>query len=685
MTNNFIKLFLAELDVHNINYVHWKGNAYIDKALENIDDLDILVDLKDNSSIKSIFSKLSIIRGYSYNDKWTKNVYHYIGLDTDSLQLVHIHLHYNLVVGHDYDESIALPVVNNYLQERYKEKDIFIPKVEKEYIILIIRLLMKYSYIMLLLFLPVYLRKRKSILQKKHIKELEYLTAKINRESLSSIIKKEFSIFTYTEFSYYESVIKNNNSLYSFFIYSLKLRKQLAKYKLHSELSSFFLSVYRMIGEQIRHFNIKRKKLSTGCKLPANGGRIIAFVGGDGSGKTTNIKSTYKMFSKQFATEKIHVGRPNRSFCGFIVQVISKLFSIIGCKLFAKALGYLSVAINRKYAFNRAVKLRNKGKIILLDRIPLQGITAMDCPRIHTVANGKYKRLSKIEQKIYEDIKGIDLLFVLKLNPHIALKRRPEDNPEELLVRSGQIWNSDYNAHYAIEINTGENTQEQVLQMICKNIWENLNTPYIRTELVGLNGTGKSTITKKLADIYPNIKLDMSVKQYPCIYAKNFILKLPQICMNYFKTKQILPARTLLYLYTQLDIMRKAIKNNRFLNTNLIADQGILFVFAFLLKENFISDKMIVSNSEVIRKYFPKLIYITATKEVLWERVNNRPKQAGRALNYDYEGFCKFCEDYENAVEIVLENQNVIRLDSSKMSVDEIIEVIKKLNGQELN
>jgi hypothetical protein len=104
--------------------------------------------------------------------------------------------------------------------------------------------------------------------------------------------------------------------------------------------------------------------------------------------------------------------------------VLAKAASV-GRKLtFSSALHFLSLAYNRKNAFKRAQRLRAKGAIVLLDRIPLEGITAMDCPRVHLVANGKYKKLIELEKKLYAKIHGVDALFVLKLNPEIALKRR---------------------------------------------------------------------------------------------------------------------------------------------------------------------------------------------------------------------------------------------------------------------
>ena len=147
----------------------------------------------------------------------------------------------------------------------------------------------------------------------------------------------------------------------------------------------------------------------------------------------------------------------------------------------------------------------------------------MDCPRVHTLANGKYKWLSRIEKKQYKSINGVDLLFVMKLNPEIALQRRPNDNPDELRMRSGQIWNNNWIAPYAIEIDTGKNNPEEVQEIVLNKVWDNFNNPLLRTELLGLNGSGKSSLFKNIQGNFPNVLKNMPVKSFPVTNIKKFI------------------------------------------------------------------------------------------------------------------------------------------------------------------
>ena len=155
--------------------------------------------------------------------------------------------------------------------------------------------------------------------------------------------------------------------------------------------------------------------------------------------------------------------------------IISKFFKILGLKDLRQALIYLAIASGRKKEFTKALKIKKQGGIVLLDRIPIVGITSMDCPRIHTISNDKFKWLSKIERKMYSEIKNIDELIVLKLNPEVALKRRPEDDASELLIRSGQIWVKDFSVIDRAHIINTENTFDYVEEKILRIIWKSLN------------------------------------------------------------------------------------------------------------------------------------------------------------------------------------------------------------------
>lgn len=477
--SDLIQTILDELDNKNIDYVHWKSNTNIEKALSGEDDLDILVDPCKKPEVYKLFKKYHIIRGYSEKDSWQNEIFHFFGMDIKKKELVHIHIHFLLEVGYDVDKSVNLPIVNKYIRGRKKYKYIYIPTVENEYVLLIIRLLLKNAFVPYFLMLPTaQLRLYKSqksngIVTGSSYAEFIDLNNRINREKLEETLTDVFPFIEKDFFYECEKVLERNHSLKEYFDYSKKLKNMLIPYRYHGDLKSFFISFYRVNKGRWNKFTKNKIKSK---KIPENGGRVFAFVGGDGAGKTSNIEKLDKLLERHFYTRVIHIGRPQSNLISTLFLMMSKVFKLIGFNDMRQALIYLAVAYGRKRAFTKALKIKNDGGIAILDRIPLDGISSMDAPRIHTINKNKnYSILSKLEKNMYSTIRGVDELIVLKLDPKIALERRPEDDPDELLIRSGQIWEKDFsNVKNAHVLNT-ENTFEYIEEEILKIVWKSLN------------------------------------------------------------------------------------------------------------------------------------------------------------------------------------------------------------------
>ena len=682
-----IKVFLENLEVSNIRYVHWKSNTNIKLALSGIDDLDILVDPNNERELNDVFKKLKFVRAYSEKDSWQDGITHFLGLDIDSQKLVHVHLHYKLALGYDYDKCFKLPIVDLYLRNitNYKGK-VYLPSYENEYCILIIRLILKNALTPFLLQLPhkqysLFKRaKEKGVVQNGGYTEFLDLKDKIDKVKLNRTLETTFSFLSKELFEFCVSVLEHNNNVIAYFKAGKELKKELVNFRNYGEFTSFRKAFCRLY--YIRFFSLLRKfhvfnKIEG--KNAENGGRIIAFVGGDGAGKTTTISNLSKTLKSQFSLKSIHVGKPSMHLKGLVFKVISKIFSLIGFKNLSKAFFYISIAINRKNEFRKACKLRDKGIIVLQDRMPLEGITAMDCPRVHTILNGKYKKISKLEKKQYESIKGVDMLFVMKLNPEIALQRRPEDDPDELRIRSGQIWNNDWVAPFAHEINTGENNPEQVQNILLEKVWENFNTSFIRAEIIGLNGTGKSTLYKKIELKIPNVLKSMPVKDYPFLIIQGLFFGFLPATKIYFKTKNTSLLRNYFHLTISLQVLRFWNKKNSLPSKNVIFDQGPYFQAALLYKEKCISKSQYLKYILELQKKIPLVITLTASNEVLYERVIKRKGSDGRGQHMSFVKFCDFCEEYEKPYEIVREKAKFHKIiNTDNKSVEQVYQSFKE-------
>jgi len=675
---------LNVLNSDGIQYVHWKSNTNIDRALSGEDDFDVLVSPADRSKVENIFADLKIIKVNSIKDTWQDDIYHYIGIDHQNLKLAHVHIHYGLPVGYDFDKNFKLPIVGSYLAEPVLYKNVYIPQVEKEYIILVIRLLLKNALTPFLLNLPnrqiqlILNAKNKGVVQGGGYEEFLDLKSRSDHQYVAELLNNEFKFISLSVFRECENTLDNNDSLLEFFRSGKKLKKNLNEYRNNSELKSFLLSFRRINAGRINKVLKKLTGVDKAKKNPSCGGRIIAFVGGDGAGKTTNISTLSHKLSRHLWVKTIHIGRPNKSLLGFLVKIFSKLALLLGTQSHSKALFYLSWALDRRAAFKVACKVRRQGGLVILDRIPLPGITSMDCPRIHQLKQFSYKNLIRWEEKIYSEIKGVDLLFVLKLNPEIALLRRSEDDPDELRVRSSQIWNNDWHAPYAIEINTGEKSPEEVEKVVLQSLGNSLSMKPVCTEILGLSGAGKTTLLNVIRERVPNVSTSFPFKKYKLLTLLGVIKGLSVSLTVYLKSKNFQVFKNSCQLFASLEILKHWDQRGVDLSTNYILDQGPLFQLALILKEGGVSTQNGLMIKKRIQTLFSKSYFLKVDKETLWHRVNQRKNHTCRAQRCETKSeFISFIDSYEMAFNDLFSNDiQIVTVDAVTTSLDELIHQI---------
>ena len=380
--SKFIEKFLNQLDERDINYLHWKSNTNIEKALIGEDDLDILVDPKDKGKIYKLFKEFNILRGYSEKDSWQNEIFHFFGLDIDAQKMIQIHLHFLLEVGYDFDKSVNLPIVQSYLKSREKyDKRIYIPTVENEYILLIIRLMLKNALLPFLLHFPkkqyaIYRRaKSRGVVVGSAYREYIDLSERSDRKALEKALDTTYPFMDKKLFYACEEVIEENNSLKAYFKTSAQMKALLKPYSYHSKFVSLYKSFFRI--NQTRLGKVLKNRVKS-KKIPANGGKIIAFVGGDGAGKSSNIEKLSSVLSHHYFVKTIHIGRPNqkgepkRYFLGRQIRNLGKLLMRFKLQDLGTAINHVGLAVERKQAFMKAEKIKAQGGIVILDRIPLK-------------------------------------------------------------------------------------------------------------------------------------------------------------------------------------------------------------------------------------------------------------------------------------------------------------------------
>ena len=93
------KQFFATLNQQGIRYCHWKSNEHLDMALLGKTDFDLLVDPAHRDRFCFQLKAFDFSEVLSPPDKRFPGLEDHLGMDGKTGELVHLHVHYRLVLS----------------------------------------------------------------------------------------------------------------------------------------------------------------------------------------------------------------------------------------------------------------------------------------------------------------------------------------------------------------------------------------------------------------------------------------------------------------------------------------------------------------------------------------------------------------------------------------------------------
>ena len=125
-------------------YCHWKSNESLDRSASGENDLDLLVLRSDARRFEGILRDLGFRDAQLPRWKELPGVYHSYGVDRRSGHFVHIHAHYQLVIGDDMTKNYHLPIEAAYLASARPVTPFLVPAPEFELGLFSIRMVIKH-------------------------------------------------------------------------------------------------------------------------------------------------------------------------------------------------------------------------------------------------------------------------------------------------------------------------------------------------------------------------------------------------------------------------------------------------------------------------------------------------------------------------------------------------------------
>ncbi|MCF6158845.1 MAG: hypothetical protein E3K32_09795 [wastewater metagenome] len=474
---NLSRQLIDALNLHSIDYCHWKNNHNLMKSLSGEDDLDLLINKNQFSDFIKIICSLGFKE--AYNEKITfPFIYHFYGLDTETGILLHLHVHIKMITGESHTKNYHLPLEKMILENTTSHSSgCRIPQPEVELIIFILRYYIKISC------LP------GAILLWKRMKAFssEFLTLYQNVD-LNRVDILLQSYFQYISVEFFRKMLDEYTQrkvLRKRLFLGLALRRKLSPLRRMGVISSFFARYYQILYRALNKLVFREKKFLT------THGAIIAITGLDATGKSTITSELKRWLGTYFNTHFIHVGRPKVRLETVLFRAVLWLKKTKGSKpesFITKlqkpgvifAIRYAVLAYERFQLLKKANRLMARGYIVICDRYPSVNFGKMDSPRIgERNGNAFINFMGRLEDRLYRTIPLPDVIYNLKIPVDLAIERnqaRIKDDKEtddQLRLRYSENADLRYNA-FNFEVIDTSRKLPVVLRELKEKVWEKL-------------------------------------------------------------------------------------------------------------------------------------------------------------------------------------------------------------------
>ena len=498
LTLDLIHRLCQALEAEGITYCHWKSNNALDRSASGDNDLDLLVSRADVPRFTRILCRLGFKQGKAPAEKQFPGVLDYYGYDEAADRLIHVHAHYQLILGHDMTKNYRLPIERPYIESAVQDDLFKVPAAEFEFIVFVIRMVLKHSTWDVIL-------GGEGTLKAAERQELAYLQARINQDRVDDILTRHLPYISTELFNNCLQALQPGCSTWTRVKTGQQLQTKLRANARRPVPIDIYLKLWRRATLAIRRriFNSSPK-----CRLES-GGAMIAIVGGDGAGKSTAIDGLYAWLSKNFATTRVHLGSPSWSWTTLTIRGILKIGNLLGLypveSSFRETLNQRSVvspgypllirevcrARDRYWTYIKARRFAANGGLAILDRFPLPQITLMDGPQagrfVSQLEDGPFadqfmsphrasrfaRSLINREESYYRQTVLPEVLVVLRIDPEIAVQRKTDEDAAFVRERNAEVWGLNW-GHMDAHLIDGNQSKTDVLTELKALIWSKL-------------------------------------------------------------------------------------------------------------------------------------------------------------------------------------------------------------------
>ncbi len=457
----------------DISYCHWKSNEHLEEGMNGVTDLDVLADHKKKRECKQLLHELGLLKVKAPLGNRYRHVEDWIGMDYETGEMIHLHLHYRIVTGKQYRKEYVLPWSNMALKYRVKNErlGVYMTNPNMEIIILYARIILKTKYSD---------EKEERIpVPAEYLREIRYLKAETEETEINRFLKKMLGTegeafksclfkesFSNEEYRYYKGILDT-------ILETCRIETEQAAIIRHKLLKTIV-----HVKQQLKE---KQIPLIT-KKCPNEKGVILAFIGTDGAGKSTMTKNIQSWLSWKIEVQQFYLGSGDglKKPLSYKLYVNGTLPKSI--RQLAGAVFYLHMSRYVNRTLKRVNRYRNHGGIAVLDRFPqMQFKGVNDGPKIdseieknHLPAPLLTWLIKKEEENIRQAVEiKPDIVFKLNISPEEAVKRKKENTLAEMKRKVAMIDGICFEGSKVYNIDAAQNMKEEMLE-VKRRIWNEI-------------------------------------------------------------------------------------------------------------------------------------------------------------------------------------------------------------------
>lgn len=488
-----IRSLFRRLHDADVSYCHWKSNEHLAASMQGLTDLDVLVDRWHHDRMRRALDvsgfrpfRATALAGYPA-------VEDHLAIDEATGRLVHLHLHYRLTLGQKHLKGYRLPWEADILATRRRaaEYDIQVASPEAELILLVVRDALKRR-------LRTGVAAQLGIRSKKDDfgREFAWLAERADHEVVVSLGKRLIGPEVERPLTrLIDGGARNEDRR----IFARAVRPALRKSRTYGTVTAAILAFAREIVWMVG--GLSRKKFHWPVPLrrvTPRGGIVVAFLGSDGSGKSSLSADAVSWLGSKLDVVPIYFGSGDGpgSLLRLPMQIARRLLQRGGLKgsggsgnragwrgslrTVALVPWALSLSLEKRAKHQRMIRARNRGLVVICDRYPQDQTKGFnDGLLLSGLAESRWRglrALARWEATPYREAHRHppDLVVKLLASPQVALSRRPDMSIDEIKRRIEAVRGMSFPETTSVIEIDADRPLEEVVRKVRNLIWQAL-------------------------------------------------------------------------------------------------------------------------------------------------------------------------------------------------------------------